>query len=134
MFTKLQIFKKYDFNTIFKVSADYDWALKCLFANYNFKFVDFPVVNFQDKGFSEVNKLKARIEDLFIQSNYFNCDESLLSKNAFSSLKIYNKGNNYFLPKIIERFNSQLKSFKKYEPNINLYGSGSIINNIKIIN
>ena len=71
MFSKKDIFDKYRFNTLYKVCADYEWTLKSYFNKMNFKFIDLPIVNYKEGGFSEKNKIKARIPGLFFRSSAF---------------------------------------------------------------
>lgn len=124
MFTKNEIFKDNKFNTSFKVCADYDWALRCLFAGFNFQFVNDALVNFQEGGFSDQNKIKARIEELFIQSNYFEASNDILDKNALTKLLMYKKSNNYMLPKLLQAVHLQLLDFNK-NYSFSLYGFGT---------
>ena len=42
-----------------------------------------------DTWLGRKNKIKARIEDLFIQSNYYDCNHSILEKNSFCKLNLY---------------------------------------------
>ena len=125
MFASKDIFKSIKFNTIYDVCADYDWTLQCYFNNYKFQYVDEPLVNFQEGGFSEKNRVKARIEELFIQSKYFKCNETSLDKNALSKLMLYRKNNNFMLPKLLDKANKQIKFLKNKNKIYSLYGYGS---------
>lgn len=128
MFSKKRLFDQNRFDTTFKVSSDYDWSLKQYLRGVNFKFTDEAIINFREGGFSDKNKIKARIEDLFIQSKYFNCDKSILEKNSFNKLKIYSKNNNFLLPKLLKGLYKQTDYFiNKYE-NISLLGFGVVGN------
>ena len=53
-----------------KLSADYNWALKCNHLGYKFQFSETPIVNFEEGGFSDKNKILARIEEMYIQSKF----------------------------------------------------------------
>lgn len=130
MFTKITIFDKYRFNTIYKVAADYEWALRCYLDKIKFDFIDLPLVNFREGGFSEINKIKSRIEELFIQSCYFECNNNILETNSLAKLKLYANRNNFILPKLLAKLDAQLLLFKKFEPNINLYGLGTVFSYI----
>jgi len=125
MFARKDIFKSIKFNTIYDVCADYDWTLQCYFNNYKFQYVDEPLVNFQEGGFSEKNRVKARIEELFIQSKYFKCNEGSLDKNALSKLLLYRKSNNFMLPKMLDKANKQINFLKNKNKVYSLYGYGS---------
>lgn len=130
MFTKRTIFDKFRFNTIYKVAADYEWALRCYLEKIKFDFIELPLVNFKGGGFSEINKIKSRIEELFIQSRYFECSSNILDTNPLAKLKLYSNKNNFILPKLLAKLDDQLLSFKKFEPNINLFGLGTIFSYI----
>ena len=121
MFAKKKLFDQSRFDTTFKVSADYDWSLKQYLRGVNYKFIDRAIVDFKEGGFSEKNKIKARIEDLFIQSKYFHCDESILERNSFNKLKIYSKSNNFIIPKLLEELNIRIDFF------LNTYEKKSIL-------
>ena len=126
MFVKKKLFNKSIFDTNFKVSADYDWSLKQYLSGVNYKFIDRAIVDFKEGGFSEKNKIKTRIEDLFIQSKYFHCDESILEKNSLNKLKIYSKNNNFILPKLLELLNSQIEYFKNKFEKKSIFGFGVV--------
>ena len=124
MFSRKEIFQEFKFNTIYKVCADYDWTLRCLLKDYNFQFIDEALVNFEEGGFSDKNKIKGRIEELFIQTNYFECNEDILDKNALSKLLMYKKNNNFILPKLLEEVKKQLTYFRNKNKVFSLYGYG----------
>jgi glycosyltransferase involved in cell wall biosynthesis len=126
MFVKKKLFDKSIFDTNFKVSADYDWSLKQYLSGVNYKFIDRAIVDFKEGGYSERNKIKARIEDLFIQSKYFHCDESILESNSFNKLKIYSKNNNFILPKLLERLDAEIESFENKFEKKSVFGLGTV--------
>lgn len=126
MFAKKRLFNKSIFDTNFKVSADYDWSLKQYLSGVNYKFIDRAIVDFKEGGFSEKNKIKARIEDLFIQSKYFHCDELILESNSFNKLKIYSKNNNFILPKLLEILDSQIEYLKNSYERKSIFGFGVV--------
>ena len=92
----------------------------------NYKFIDRAIVDFKEGGYSEKNKIKARIEDLFIQSKYFHCDESILESNSFNKLKIYSKNNNFILPKLLERLDSAIENFENKFDKKSIFGFGTV--------
>ena len=126
MFVKKKLFNKNIFDTNFKVSADYDWSLKQYLSGVNYKFIDQAIVDFKEGGYSERNKIKARIEDLFIQSKHFHCDESILESNSFNKLKIYSKNNNFILPKLLEILYSQIENFENKFEKKSIFGFGTV--------
>ena len=126
VFAKKRLFNKSRFDTNFKVSADYDWSLKQYLSGVNYKFIDRAIVDFKEGGFSEKNQIKARIEDLFIQSKYFHCDESILNGNSFNKLKIYSKSNNFILPKLFEELNIRIEYFLNTYDKKSIFGFGVV--------
>ena len=118
--------KKYKFNTIYKIVADYDFTLKCAMNNYNFQFVDFAVANFLSGGISETNKIQAKIEDFFIQSHYIKNKDNLFNLPSFQYLKEQDTSNSNYT------FTYFINSFYKYidkldsSKNYLLYGYGNI--------
>ena len=126
MFVKTYLMKKYKFNTIYKIVADYDFTLKCAMNNYNFQFVDFAVANFLSGGISETNKIQAKIEDFFIQSHYIKNKDNLFNLPSFQYLKEQDTSNSNYT------FTYFINSFYKYidkldsSKNYLLYGYGNI--------
>ncbi|MCG3708944.1 glycosyltransferase [Aliarcobacter butzleri] len=126
MFVKTYLMKKYKFNTIYKIVADYDFTLKCAMNNYNFQFVDFAVANFLSGGISETNKIQAKIEDFFIQSHYIKNKDNLFNLPSFQYLTYQNTSNQNFT------FSYLINSFYKWIDNLDsskkylLYGYGNI--------
>ncbi len=86
LFTRTDLLKKYKFNTQYKISGDYDFVLNCYKNNHNFEFLDFPMVTYLSGGKSETEISLARIEDLFIQSRYYNNADMLYNYNFSLSL------------------------------------------------
>ena len=125
MFSKKRLFNEITFDTNFKVSADYDWSLKQYLSGVNYRFIDRAIVDFKEGGYSEKNKIKARIEDLFIQSKHFHCDESILESNSFNKLKLYSKNNNFILPKLLDKLNSKIEYLKNKFEKISIFGIGT---------
>ena len=133
MFTKREIFNDIKFNTFFKVTADYEWALNCYQKKTKFDFINTAIVNFKEGGFSEVHKIQSRIEELFIQSMHFRDNKSLLEGNAFTKLKLYCKGNNSLLPKLLSEINKQFENLNISDVEINLFGYGSLLKYTNIL-
>ncbi|MCT7530915.1 glycosyltransferase family 2 protein [Aliarcobacter cryaerophilus] len=126
MFTKIELLKKYKFNTSFKIAADYYFTLKCAMNNYNFQFVDFAVANFLSGGISETNKIQAKIEDLFVQSHYIKNKNDIFDLASFQYLKKQDTSNENYT------FTYFMNSFYKYIDKLDssksylLYGYGNI--------
>jgi hypothetical protein len=79
-FRKEGCIKKNRFDSQFKVLADYEWALKCYYFGYKFKFSETPIMNFEEGGFCYKNRILARIEEMFIQSKYLDENEKIYNK------------------------------------------------------
>ncbi|MGV8108428.1 glycosyltransferase family 2 protein [Methanospirillum sp.] len=65
-------FNSNPFNTNYRVYADYDWLLDGL-SNYNYKikYLDMPIVFYQEGGFSQRNRGKYSIERIRIINKYW---------------------------------------------------------------
>lgn len=126
MFTKIELLKKYRFNTNFKIAGDYDFTLKCAMNNYKFQFVNFAIANFLSGGVSETNKIYAKIEDLFIKSHYIKNKDDIFNLHSFQYLKRQDTSNqNYTFAYFMNSFYKwidELDSSKNYL----LYGYGHI--------
>lgn len=127
LFTKTIIMKKIPFSLEFSIAADYNFLLKCFFENYNFQFVNFPIANFLGGGISEQNIIKARIEDLFIQSKYLNEINNIFNSNAYTTIKsLENTQNNMFFNRLFNKLLLQCYNFQLNKKNFILYGYGNI--------
>ncbi|MGJ0329145.1 glycosyltransferase [Aliarcobacter cryaerophilus] len=126
MFTKIEIMKKYKFNTTFKIAGDYNFILKCAIKKYKFQFVNFPVANFLSGGLSEANTTHAVIESLVIQSNYIKDPSHIFTLSSFQYLKKQDTSNENYT------FTYFMNSFYKYIDKLDssksylLYGYGNI--------
>lgn len=125
MFAKTHLMKKYKFDTIFKTSADYDFALKCAMNGYKFQFTDFAIANFLYEGASETNRVLTRIEEFFIQSRYVKDKDKIFKLHSFDYLRCCSEPNqNYNFALFINSFYrwiDRLDSSKRYI----LYGYGN---------
>jgi len=126
MFSKTDICKKNLFDTSFKIAADYDFAMKCLHAGYKFYYVHMAVANFLNGGVSSQELLKARIEDIFIQSKYLENMEDIFAKASFLQLQTLQKNNNRFFAHLINEFDKQMQELKLREKRFVLYGYGHV--------
>lgn len=79
-FVPKSIYKRIgNYNTKYKIAADFDFALRCLKNNCKFSKIDFPTINFALGGLSEISKItvlesfKVRAENKKISSfkNYY---------------------------------------------------------------
>ncbi|WP_320035349.1 glycosyltransferase family 2 protein [Halarcobacter sp.] len=127
LFTKTYIMKNIPFSLEFSIAADYDFVLNCFLRNYNFQFVNFPIANFLAGGISEQNVIKARIEDLFIQSKYLDKVDNIFNSNAYNTLKsLENSSHNMFFNRLFNNLLSQCYHFHLEKKNFVLYGYGNI--------
>jgi glycosyltransferase involved in cell wall biosynthesis len=125
-FAKIDVFKKHTFDTQFKVVADYDWALKCYYSGYKFKFSETPIVNFEEGGFSYKNRILARIEEMYIQSKFLDEIEKIYDKNSFSRFLSYKKNNNRFFSRLFNDILNQFNKLRLSEKTLVLYGFGQL--------
>ena len=63
-------YKKYGFNTEYKIGADRDLMLKLYSKNYKFKYINKIIANFRLGGYNESNPSKKIIEDIKISLQY----------------------------------------------------------------
>ena len=63
-------YKKYGFNTKYKIGADYDLLLKLYSRNYKFRYINRNIANFRVGGYNELNRFKRSIENTRISLNY----------------------------------------------------------------
>ena len=120
------VFKKHKFDTQFKVSADYDWALRSLYHGFNFQFSDLPVVDFEEGGFSDKNKTLGSIENMFIQTKYVKNIENIFNTKNFSSMLSYRKSNNGLFSKLLNDIIIQMEEQLQKNENFIMYGFGSL--------
>jgi glycosyltransferase involved in cell wall biosynthesis len=126
MLTKTALMKEYLFNTVFKIAADYDFVLKCAHKNKQFQFFDYPIANHRFGGVSEHNMIKARIEDLFIQTQYYHPITAIFDAASYNALTSYERDNNRF------RFAHSLNHFYRWLATLDtnkryvLYGFGHV--------
>ena len=125
-FAKRDVLKKNRFDTQFKVVADYEWALKCYYSGYKFKFSETPVVNFEEGGFSYENRILARIEEMYIQSKFLDEIEKIYDKNSFTRFLSYKKNNNRFFSRLFNDIINQFNKLRLSEKTLVLYGFGQL--------
>ena len=125
-FAKREIFNNYSFDTQFKVVADYEWALKCYYSGYKFKFSESPIVNFEEGGFSYKNRILARIEEMYIQSKFLDEIKEIYDKNSFSRFLSYKKNNNRFFSRLFNDILNQFHKLRLSEKTLVLYGFGQL--------
>ncbi len=80
-FINAKLLKRYNFNTSYQLSADYDFFIKCYHNKYIFENLHFPICYFYTGGLSEKMKLTSLIESLKILSEFIT--ESELKKSLF---------------------------------------------------
>lgn len=126
MFTRAELCKKYKFDTGFKIAADYDFTLKCLMHGAHFKYLPYAIADFAAGGLSEQLILKARIEDMFIQSKYLQKLEDIFGLPSYTSVKRIEGNNNYLFAGLFNDLIEQLKVYLKNNQKVILYGYGHI--------
>ena len=77
VFIKGEIYKKYGFNTKYKIAADRDLMLKLYSKNYKFRYVNRNIANFRVGGYYELNQVKGVIEGTKISLHY---SDNLMNK------------------------------------------------------
>ena len=72
-FVNNSIYKKYGYyDTSYKISADYDFILKCFLKNASFYYLNIPFVIFNLNGVSSKNYKLGLYENYLIKKKYFN--------------------------------------------------------------
>jgi len=87
-FTKAKLFEKYSFDKTYKLSADYDFFLKCYTEDYKFENLHFPICHFDTQGLSKQLKITSLVESLYILSKYVD-EERLKESLLYKSLSGY---------------------------------------------
>lgn len=126
LFTKISVMKKYMFSLEFKIAGDYDFALKCYMNQHIFKFLDFNIANFIADGMAESNPIKARIEEMFIQSKYLKKQQDIYNLSAYRRFVDLKPNNNIILAKLINKLHSELDLLELGQKKFILYGFGHI--------
>ncbi len=80
-FVKKGLLKKYKFDLSYKLSADYDFFIRCYRENYVFQNLNFPVCNFYANGLSAKFGFKSLVETLKVLSDYV--DANTVKKSVF---------------------------------------------------
>lgn len=65
-----EIYKKYGFNTKYKMGADHDLLLKLYSKNYKFRYINRNLANFRVGGYNELNLFKRSVEGAKISLYY----------------------------------------------------------------
>ncbi|WP_214660667.1 glycosyltransferase family 2 protein [sulfur-oxidizing endosymbiont of Gigantopelta aegis] len=122
LFTKTHIMKKYKFSLEFKIVSDYDFVLKCYHHHYHFKFLDFAIANFIAGGMAEMNPVRAKIEDMFVQSKYLENPYEIYNLNSYARFESLKKDNNYLFSVFLNKAMNQIDEIKLKYNNIVIYG------------
>ncbi len=69
-FSRNSILKDLRFDTSFRLSADYDFFVRCYLKKYTFTYVGFPVCNFESGGLSQQQNFKSEIETIKLLTDY----------------------------------------------------------------
>jgi len=126
-FCKLEVLKKYPFSTELKIASDYDFFLKAYMNSCSFKFIDLAIANFISGGMSETNVVKARVEDLYIQSKYIDTIEDIFDSHAYNFLQLKrDKNNNKIFSILLNHLYQELQGINFKDKKIVLYGFGHI--------
>lgn len=127
LFTKVDIMKKYKFDTNFKIAGDYDFVLKCYIKNHKFQYLSFPFANFLYGGISETDSIRARIEDMFIQSKYIDNINDIYKSYTYGIFKsLENNDNNTVFTKLLNNLFEQFEELELSKKRFVLYGYGNV--------
>ncbi len=126
LFTSTAIMKNYQFDLNFRISADYDFVLKCHIHGYKFKFLDFPIANYLLGGISDTNGIMARIEDMFIQSRYLTNIAEIYQLHSYARFESYKGSNNRLLVKLLNDLNIEMEKLGLNKKKFALYGYGHV--------
>ncbi len=126
IFTKSHILKELYFDTKFCIAADYDFVLKCFNMGYKFHFIDMPIANFLEGGISETQKIKAKIEDMFIQSKYLENMEEIFEKASFLNFESFKPNHNQVFARLYNNLFQEMDAMNLGTKRFVLYGYGHI--------
>ena len=125
MFTRVDVIKKYKFNTFYKIASDADLMLKLYNHHHLFSFIDEAIVNYLKDGYWNDNFERAHIELLYISSQYPN--KHILGHTSFIALLEHNKEyNKEYKKSIIHSFIFKLDDLKVKYKDIAIYGNGLV--------
>lgn len=128
MLYRSDFFTNNKFNTTFSVSADYEILSRARSLKNKCQYIPVPVVNYLSNGYSESNKIKARVEDLMIDSMYHERIEDIFDKNSFIKTYFYSTKFNVFFPHEMKEFIKQVIKYSNSEIDYSLYGYGLFCN------
>lgn len=126
MFVKTSLMKKYKFDTSFKIAGDYDLTLKLYSKGYNFKFLDLIIANFIAGGDSERDKIRARIENIFIISKYTKDITKIFNSQVYTQLQSYSLSNNKLFSHMLNMLYKEFDRLKLKDKRFVLYGFGNV--------
>ncbi len=123
MFIKSFLHKQFNFDTTYKICADYDFIYKLHLRGYHkIHFLDMIIANFLDNGISS-NKFNLSMEYLDIFKKY-NTSEELISENYGFRTLYRNTNSNYLFSESLNLVFKQLMDIKNKYNRIILYGYG----------
>lgn len=127
VFSKTKILKDNPFSKEYKIVSDYEFLLKTYKKGFIFQFIDIPVSIYLNGGFSKQNRIKARIEELYLISKFIDEPTQILKKAPFKRLLSYDEenSNSYYFNKKYSDFLENLYLVTKNKKFI-LYGYGNI--------
>ena len=70
VFIKSEVYKRYMFNTKYKIGADHDLMLKLYSKKYEFRYVNKIIANYRIGGYNELNLTRRMIESITISLHY----------------------------------------------------------------
>ncbi|MFV9972705.1 MAG: glycosyltransferase family 2 protein [Francisella endosymbiont of Hyalomma asiaticum] len=79
-FAKTELLRMYEFNTLYRLSADYDFFIKCYEKKHKFLKLDLPICYFYEGGLTTTEQIFSFVETLKVLLDYF--DENLVKNNV----------------------------------------------------
>ena len=105
-FTKKHILKTLKYDTSYRLSADYDFFIRCYNESYKFKQLDFPICNFCGGGLSQQQNFKSLIETIKLLTDY--SDENTVQESYY-----YQSFAKKYLNKTVSQLNEKEKQLKQ---------------------
>ncbi len=69
LFVKTHVHKKYPYNTMYRIAADYEVLLKMHLDGKKFQYIKKPIANYLRNGFSDQNQIRWQLENLTLMMN-----------------------------------------------------------------
>ncbi len=115
LFIKTDLMKQHPFNTLYKISADYEFMLKMYQNGKKLQYIEEPIANYLTNGFSDQNQIRWYLEVLTLMMNNHVPLDEITKSPAYSLLTNpgQNKKEKIKLKEITEQYNLLKKDYRQ---------------------